>query len=555
MTKGCDSPRAARQIGARMVFAATLIVVAMLAPIPGIPGLSGSIEAASAAGRPPVYPGQHPDPEVIRGHDGIYYAYATNHGVFGVTGDANVPVIGSGDLNTWTQLGDAMPTVGSWAEPVGWNWAPSVEAIGGRYVLYYTAHHASTRRFCIGRATSALPRGPFVDTFGAPLLCGHSGGSAVIDPSVYLHGGRVFLYYKLLGSSRQLHGVQLTGDGLHLAGGTVNILNASQPWELRTVENPDMVWDDGRHFLFYSGGSWRNSSYSTGVAVCESALGPCDPITRWHQSDDHASGPGGASIFTTPGGQRWMAYHGWRSGSRQMFIDSVDFGLFGPFLSGRPYPIGPPNPYSPIGSLDVAHRIKGTRMARVAGWTLDRESDHPIDVHVYANERGYAFTASNRRPDVAAVHHRGPRHGYDIAVPLTPGNNRICSYGINIGFGGSNRRLMCRDVELVEHVPRGTIDRIDIGPERRVTVSGWAIDDDTRAPIEVHIYVDGASVAGTTANLPRPDVAAAFGLGSRHGYGVTFRLAPGPHEICAWGLNDLDSAPNNRIACRSVTIP
>src|SRR3954471_6296469 len=71
----------------------------------------------------PVRPGNFPDPFVLV-TDSLYYAFSTN------SPTANVPVLQSGDLVRWADIGDAMPLLPSWAA-IGQRhtWAPAVLAI------------------------------------------------------------------------------------------------------------------------------------------------------------------------------------------------------------------------------------------------------------------------------------------------------------------------------------------------------------------------------------------------------------------------------------------
>src|SRR4051794_35715189 len=90
----------------------------------------------------PVRPGSFPDPFVLV-TDSLYYAFSTN------SATANVPVLQSSDLVTWTDIGDAMPLLPSWAGGKRHTWAPAVLAIGRRYVLFYTARDGRSDLQCI----------------------------------------------------------------------------------------------------------------------------------------------------------------------------------------------------------------------------------------------------------------------------------------------------------------------------------------------------------------------------------------------------------------------
>ncbi len=60
-----------------------------------------------------------------------------------------------------------------------------------------------------------------------------------------------------------------------------------------------------------------------------------------------------------------------------------------------------------------------------------------------------------------------------------------------------------------------------------VSVSGWAIDPDTAAPISVHVYVGSVGEA-IIADGVREDVGAAFpGYGAQHGFTWSDSVTPG----------------------------
>jgi hypothetical protein len=83
-----------------------------------------------------------------------------------------------------------------------------------------------------------------------------------------------------------------------------------------------------------------------------------------------------------------------------------------------------------------------------------------------------------------------------------------------------------------------------------VAVSGWALDPDTSEPTDVHVYVDDVGTA-IRADQPRPDVAAAFGLGSAHGFGRTLPMTAGAHRVCGYAI-DTGGGPPSLIGCIQV---
>ena len=288
----------------------------------------------------PVHVENFPDPGALL-VDKTWHAYGTN----GPAG--NVPVLTSPDLVHWAPAGDALPTVGRWAEP-GNTWAPEViEGPGGTYLLYYTARSTATGRQCIGVASATEPGGPFTDDAAEPLICqADEGGS--IDASPYTdEAGDRWLYWKndgnAIGEPTYLYGAKLAPDGREIAGEPVRLLVNDAPWEAHVIEAPQMVRHDGRLYLFYSANAFDKDVYALGYATCEAPLGPCrkaaeNPILK---STPAALGPGHGFLVTLPGGATWMLYHAWPPDAvgstipgRQLWLDKVDWEDGRPVLRG-----------------------------------------------------------------------------------------------------------------------------------------------------------------------------------------------------------------------------
>ncbi|WP_298454965.1 hypothetical protein [uncultured Cellulomonas sp.] len=204
----------------------------------------------------------------------------------------------------------------------------------------------------------------------------------------------------------------------------------------------------------------------------------------------------------------------------------------------------------PIGYLDGVS-TEG-RSVTVQGWALDPDTSASTDVHVYVDGAGVAQHADLSRPDVAAVHGRGDRHGFAVTFPgQEPGPHEVCVYAIDssgVGF----TTLGCRTVAVANAAPVGHVDTVE-STASSATVTGWTLDPDTTAPSDVRVLVDGAVVAQLPAQDLRPDVQAVLGRGDRHGFTVSTPLAPGLHELCVDGVDTESGAPA-RLACRSVGV-
>jgi len=102
--------------------------------------------------------------------------------------------------------------------------------------------------------------------------------------------------------------------------------------------------------------------------------------------------------------------------------------------------------------------------------------------------------------------------------------------------------------------PFGNVDVAAGQPDGKVRVSGWAIDPETRAAIDVHVYV-GAVGTSHTAGQVRNDVGAAYpASGSNHGFDVTVKAPVGASEVCVYAINS-GAGGNTLLACRTVRVP
>lgn len=100
----------------------------------------------------------------------------------------------------------------------------------------------------------------------------------------------------------------------------------------------------------------------------------------------------------------------------------------------------------------------------------------------------------------------------------------------------------------------GFLDSVVSSPSG-VVVSGWAIDPDTTAPIDVHLYRDGTFLGAVKADEARPDVAAANpGFGDRHGYSATIPGPVGRQSFCAYAIGVGGGAPFTLLGCSTVEV-
>ena len=278
--------------------------------ISAVSGPCSQLDGGPSAGL--VFPFDFPDPDVIVVGQ-TYFAYATNS----VAG--NIQIIESTDLTHWTAVGNALPSLPSWAA-ANYTWAPSVAQIGGNFLLYYAVDVAGSGTECISVATASQPQGPFIDKSTTPLECQKSLGGS-IDPASFVDSnGATYLLWKSGGpGSSKIWSEQLAPSGTAMATRATPtlLLVPDQAWEAGTVEAPDMITSGGHYFLFFSGNEWNTANYAVGVAICTGPLGPCsdaspNPILS---SGTDVAGPGGASVFTDTAGTFWIAFHAWVPGA------------------------------------------------------------------------------------------------------------------------------------------------------------------------------------------------------------------------------------------------
>ena len=305
----------------------------------------------------PVYRTDFPDPHIIE-HRGEYLAYSTN------SAGINLPMASSRDLVSWTDVRDptrpgkrydAMPVLASWVKE-GRTWAPEVIEVGGRWLLYYSAHHRRKDFQCVGVASAADPRGPFRDLSAEPLVCQDALGGSIDAHPFRDSDGKLYLYWKSdgnrLGKPSELWGQALAADGMSFVGAPSSLARNDKPWEAGVVESPTMARTPAGYTLLYSAHyyGWdpnkdRLSPYAMGYATCRTPLGPCtdaaeNPIL--HSFNDRKagclSGPGHQTIFQA-GGRSYIAFHAWSATPGCRKLDEKRFLYIAPLgwsAEGKP---------------------------------------------------------------------------------------------------------------------------------------------------------------------------------------------------------------------------
>ena len=259
--------------------------------------------------RNPVVNYSLPDPTVVRGDDGLFYLYATEN-------IPNVPIHRSRDLVNWEFIGTAFDNATRPDfEPQGHVWAPDINRIGDRYVMYYSMSRWGGEWTCgIGNAVADRPEGPF-DDLGMLFRSNEIGVQNSIDPFYIEDDGHKYLFW---GSFRGIHAIELTDDGLAVAQGAKPQRIAGTAYEGTYIHKRG-----GYYYLFASTGSCcegLKSSYTTVVGRSRHLMGPYTDRAGRPMADNHHevvihgnhdfAGTGhNAELVTDDKGQTWILYH------------------------------------------------------------------------------------------------------------------------------------------------------------------------------------------------------------------------------------------------------
>lgn len=274
----------------------------------------------------PVCTDDVPDPTVIRvGKE--FYMYGTG----GIT-----TVYKSTNLLSWEYVGQAFNS----SEkpdfiPGASMWAPDINYIDGKYVLYFAAAKWGDPNCGIGVATSDKPQGPFkaANYKGKLFTSQEIDVKNSIDPCIIEDGSKKYMFW---GSFNSLYATELTDNGLQVKDMKIKTKVAGNAYEGAYVHKR------GKYFyLFASIGSCcagDNSTYTMVVGRSENVLGPYvnkagnDMRYDHHEilvrGDNTFVGPGHNSrIITDDEGNDWILYHAYLKGQsekgRMIILDQV----------------------------------------------------------------------------------------------------------------------------------------------------------------------------------------------------------------------------------------
>lgn len=282
---------------------------------------------ATAAAPSPVFApsGGIADPGIVR-TGGDFYAFTTGtKAPFSRGDEAGGP---------WREVGPALTSAGSWADP-GAIWAPDVVQTSAGWVMYYSAPaQGKNGQRCIGTATATSVAGPYTPS-ASPLICpgGALGaydsvpgrpvsGAGVIDPSPFqADDGKRYVLYKTQQTPSSLRLLRVDDTGLGGMFTSEELVRNSG-----IIENPAMVQRGNQYVLFASRYGFDNCSYAT-VWMRST--------DRWNFSNaaEHSllttgstgiCGPGGADVTPSLDGGWRIFLHGWVCGTGTTPCRSAD---------------------------------------------------------------------------------------------------------------------------------------------------------------------------------------------------------------------------------------
>lgn|SRR5690554_1188693 len=303
----------------------------------------------------PVIDHNCPDPSVIDDRDrtGYFYIYSTQNGTSGTPNCVYLPVYRSKDLVTWEFIADAFgPDRPQWREGSRM-WAPDINYINGKYVLYYSLGiWEESYQSASGVAVSDSPTGPFED-IGMIVGFENTGVWNSIDANFVDTGDGKFLFWGSFGINSGIWAIELNDDGLAIKSGAEKTYIGANNMEGTYVHKRP----DGYYYIFTSKGSCcsgKESTYHVVVARSKEILGPYEsptgkPLTDsdydytvLHSSADNIfRGTGhNAEFIRDDSGQDWMPYHSYWSGNgyngRGLNIDKVFWKEDGwPYFEGK----------------------------------------------------------------------------------------------------------------------------------------------------------------------------------------------------------------------------
>ncbi len=179
---------------------------------------------------------------------------------------------------------------------------------------------------------------------------------------------------------------------------------------------------------------------------------------------------------------------------------------------------------------------------KVRGWAIDPDTTGTVRVHLYLDGKALASIGADRTK--AGLDKAKPGYGddhaylYEKTSGISAGTHKLCFIAINQGPKALNASI-CKSFSTPTGPPKVGIDQAASAGLGKITVSGYAVDPDTTAPVAMTYTVDGKKVGTGTANVAKASLATSFpGYGQAHAFQQTLSgVGAGAHTVCAIAKN------------------
>lgn len=267
------------------------------------------------------YMAEAPDPSIVRGDDGYFYAVTTGNG--------GGKMFRSADCCSWKVHLERVIPRPTWGDNGGDTpnvWAPDLIKIQDKWIYYYSLSGWGNA-IGVGYAVADQVEGPYEDK-GKLVTCAELGLENAIDPCFFIEEDAV---YMALGSFQGIDLIELTLDGMSVKGNPKEnktlIAGSYGGWNGAETEGSYIIKKDEYYYYFGSMGTCcqgANSTYKVVVARSKDIKGPyiddqkksmvgdggTGKVVCWASAGNgNYYGPGHNSVFQDDAGDYWLFYH------------------------------------------------------------------------------------------------------------------------------------------------------------------------------------------------------------------------------------------------------
>lgn len=252
-----------------------------------------------------VFPGEYPDPSIVRDGKDFYMTHSS------MTFYPGVLVWHSTDLVNWEPISRAVRSADYSI------WAPEICKVGDKFYIYYPT--SDRENYAV---VADSPYGPWSE----PVKIDAKG----IDPGhVLAEDGSRYLYFN------KGYAVPLSEDGLSAKGERKKLYDGWEipsDWDVegKYLESPKL-FKRGKYFYLIcaeGGTAGPPTSHMVTVARSKSALGPWEnmpdnPLVHTYSAEEPWWSKGHGTIFDDADGNWYIVYHAYRNGFRTLGRSSI----------------------------------------------------------------------------------------------------------------------------------------------------------------------------------------------------------------------------------------